>query len=181
MARPAGNEHGARFATRCEAVIMTTEVVTMKMISIKEFRDHATQHLKTSEPIIIMRGSTPAGVFLPWDESMLPPEIVKKAMYEQLSRQLQEQLERLHISDPFFAHRRMSKHGIDHLPISTKFDVVSANEDLSEDSVVTSCRRPARQEVDYPLSAGGSEAPIKRLSVRIRIHRRIWIPVSVSP
>lgn len=36
----------------------------------------------------------------------------------------------------FFAYRRMSKHGIDHLPISTKFDVVPTNEDLSEDSVV---------------------------------------------
>ncbi|MDI3328746.1 MAG: hypothetical protein QJR06_09345 [Alicyclobacillaceae bacterium] len=71
----------------------------MKMVSIKEFRDHATQHLKTSEPIIIMRGSTPAGVFLPWDESMLPPELVKKAMYEVLTRQLQKQMERSHVSE----------------------------------------------------------------------------------
>ncbi|ADG07705.1 hypothetical protein [Kyrpidia tusciae] len=71
----------------------------MKMVSIKEFRDHATQHLKTSEPIIIMRGSSPAGVFLPWDESMVPTEIVKKAIYENLSRELQKQMERAHVSE----------------------------------------------------------------------------------
>ena len=78
---------------------MTTEVVTLKIVSVKEFRDHATQHLRTSEPIIIMRGTSPAGVFLPWDESMLPPEIVKKAMYDKLAHQLQEQLEQANVSE----------------------------------------------------------------------------------
>ncbi len=63
---------------------MTTEMVTLKMVSVKEFRDHATQHLRTSEPIIIMRGTSPAGVFLPWGESMLPSDIVKKACYDRL-------------------------------------------------------------------------------------------------
>lgn len=90
---------------------MTTEVVTLKMVSVKEFRDHATQHLRTSEPIIIMRGAAPAGVFLPWDESMLPPEIVKKAMYDRLVHQLQEQMEQLDLSEEkvladFEAHRK---------------------------------------------------------------------------
>jgi hypothetical protein len=78
---------------------MTTEVVTLKMVSVKEFRDHATQHLRTSEPIIVMRGAAPAGVFLPWDESMLPPEIVKKAMYDRLVHQLQEQMGQLDVSE----------------------------------------------------------------------------------
>ena len=78
---------------------MTTEMVTLKMVSVKEFRDHATQHLRTSEPIIIMRGTSPAGVFLPWDESMLPSDIVKKAFYDRLVHQLQEQMEELDVSD----------------------------------------------------------------------------------
>ncbi len=78
---------------------MTIEVVTLKMVSVKEFRDHATQHLRTSEPIIIMRGASPAGVFLPWDESLLPPDIVKKAMYDRLARQLQEQMAQSDISE----------------------------------------------------------------------------------
>ncbi len=78
---------------------MTTEVVTLKIVSVKEFRDHATQHLRTSEPIIIMRGTSPAGVFLPWDESMLPPEIVKKAMYDKLAHQLQERMEQANVSE----------------------------------------------------------------------------------
>ncbi len=78
---------------------MTTEVVTLKIVSVKEFRDHATQYLRTSEPIIIMRRTSPAGVFLPWDESMLPPEIVKKAMYDKLAHQLQERMEQANVSE----------------------------------------------------------------------------------
>lgn len=78
---------------------MTTEVVTLKMVSVKEFRDHATKHLRSPEPIVIMRGASPAGVFLPWDDSMLPADLIKKAMYDKLAQQLQEQREQLGISD----------------------------------------------------------------------------------
>ena len=82
----------------------------MKMVSVKEFRDHATQHLRTTEPIIIMRGASPAGVFLPWDESMLPANIVRKALYDTLVHQLQEQMGELDVSEEevladFEAHR----------------------------------------------------------------------------
>ncbi len=71
----------------------------MKTVSIKEFRDHATQHLRTSEPLIIMRGSSPAGIFLPWNESLLTPHIVKRVIYNHLTHPLQKDMEQSALSE----------------------------------------------------------------------------------
>ncbi len=64
----------------------------MKMVSVREFRDHATEHFRSEEPIIVMRGSKPAGVFLPWDESMLPVQDMQRLLYAQLAKQIQEHM-----------------------------------------------------------------------------------------
>lgn len=65
----------------------------MKMVSIREFRDHATEHFRSEEPIIVMRGSKPAGVFLPWDESMLPVQDMQRLLYAQWARKMQQHME----------------------------------------------------------------------------------------
>lgn len=64
----------------------------MKMVSVREFRDHATEHFRSEEPIIVMRGSKPAGVFLPWDESMLPVQDIQRLLYAHLANQMQEHM-----------------------------------------------------------------------------------------
>lgn len=71
----------------------------MKLVSVREFRDHATEHFRSEEPIIVMRGSKPAGVFLPWDESMVPVQDVQRFLYAQLSKQVQDHLELLGVTE----------------------------------------------------------------------------------
>lgn len=83
----------------------------MKMVSVRDFRDHATEHFRSEEPIIVMRGSQPAGVFIPWDESLLPLQDMQRLLYTQLSKQMQEHMAALGVTEEevladFEAYRR---------------------------------------------------------------------------
>ena len=71
----------------------------MKMVSVREFRDHATVHFRSEEPIIVMRGSKPAGVFLPWNESLLPLQDMQRLLYAQLAKQMQEHMEMMGVTE----------------------------------------------------------------------------------
>jgi hypothetical protein len=56
---------------------MVTEVVTMKLMTVKEFRDHATKALKSKEPLIILRRGEVAGIFFPMPLDTIPFELRK--------------------------------------------------------------------------------------------------------
>ena len=71
----------------------------MKMVSVREFRDHATVHFRSEEPIIVMRGSKPAGVFLPWNESLLPLQDMQRLLYAQLAKQMQEHMAMMGVTE----------------------------------------------------------------------------------
>lgn len=75
---------------------MTIGVVTLKMVSVKEFRDHATQHLNPSLSCV---GLLLLAFFGLGMSPCCPPEIVKKAMYGRLAHQLQEQMEQSDVSE----------------------------------------------------------------------------------
>ena len=38
----------------------------MKVVTVRQFRDRATEMLRSDEVILITRGGLPAGFFLPW-------------------------------------------------------------------------------------------------------------------
>ncbi|WP_062309870.1 hypothetical protein [Alicyclobacillus sendaiensis] len=83
----------------------------MKMVSIREFRDHATDYFRSKEPLLVMRGSKPAGVFLPWDEALLPSDDFKRVLYDRLTKELQKEMADKGISEEevladFEAHRK---------------------------------------------------------------------------
>lgn len=63
----------------------------MKVVSVRSFRDRATELLRSAEPILVMRGGLPAGFWVPWDRSDLPDE-VRRAIFVHLAEVIAEEL-----------------------------------------------------------------------------------------
>jgi len=84
----------------------------MKVVTVRDFRDHATEMFRSDDVILVTREGTPAGFFLPWDTPELPVE-VRREVFLRLSEQVGEQLADEGISeaevlDDFAASRRRS-------------------------------------------------------------------------
>ena len=54
---------------------MVIEVVTMKITTIKEFRDKATKILKSPEPVLITRRGKAAGLYFPLEGDSIPLDL----------------------------------------------------------------------------------------------------------
>lgn len=85
----------------------------MKIVGLREFRDHATSLLRSTEPILVMRGSEPAGFFLPWDESLFSDEL-KSALFSRLTKVIGETRQNQGVTEEevledFAAHRRVRR------------------------------------------------------------------------
>jgi hypothetical protein len=63
----------------------------MKVVTVRDFRDHATEMFRSDDVILVTREGTPAGFFLPWDTPELPIE-VRKEVFLRLSEQVGTQL-----------------------------------------------------------------------------------------
>jgi hypothetical protein len=63
----------------------------MKVVTVRDFRDHATEMFRSEDVILVTREGTPAGFFLPWDTPELPVE-VRREVFLRLSEQVSEQL-----------------------------------------------------------------------------------------
>lgn len=70
---------------------MATEVATLKIATVREFRDRATGFLRSTDPILITRRGRLAGIFFPQPESSLPIEM-KKEIFPILSAEITRQL-----------------------------------------------------------------------------------------
>jgi hypothetical protein len=84
----------------------------MKVVTVRDFRDHATEMFRSDDVILVTREGTPAGFFLPWGTPELPVE-VRREVFLRLSEQVGEQLADKGISeaevlDDFAASRRRS-------------------------------------------------------------------------
>jgi PHD/YefM family antitoxin component YafN of YafNO toxin-antitoxin module len=73
---------------------MTIWVTTMRLVSVKEFRDRATVLLRSADPVLITRRGKAAGLYLPLDEvASLPLELRRElhlAIAESIRRSLQK-------------------------------------------------------------------------------------------
>jgi hypothetical protein len=63
----------------------------MKVVTVRDFRDHATEMFRSEDVILVTREGTPAGFFLPWGTPELPLE-VRREVFLRLSEQVGEQL-----------------------------------------------------------------------------------------
>lgn len=82
----------------------------MLFVTVREFRDKATQVLRQKEPVLVTRDGKPAGFFIPWEHSSMQDDI-RKAVLEALAESLRQQREKRGITeeevlDDFAAHRQ---------------------------------------------------------------------------
>ncbi len=86
----AGFDASYRRTTWC---IMATGVTTMKISSVREFRDHATGLLRSKDPVLVTRRGKLAGIFFPSPDVTLPLEL-KRELFGMLSRAIAVQIKR---------------------------------------------------------------------------------------
>lgn len=82
----------------------------MKVVTVRDFRDHATEMFRSDDVILVTREGNPAGFFLPWDTPQLPVE-VRREVFLRLAEQIGAQLANGDVTeqevlDDFAADRR---------------------------------------------------------------------------
>ncbi len=82
----------------------------MKVVSVRDFRDKASEMFRSDDVILVTRDGAPAGFFLPWETPELPVE-VRREVFQRLSEQIGAKLEADGVSeqevlDDFAADRR---------------------------------------------------------------------------
>ncbi len=64
----------------------------MRIATLRDFRDHASEMMRSSGVILITRDGKPAGFFVPWDRPDIPDDI-RKGLYLELSGRVREHRE----------------------------------------------------------------------------------------
>ena len=82
----------------------------MKVVSVRDFRDRASEMFRSEDVILVTRDGAPAGFYLPWDTPELPIE-VRREVFLRLSEQIGTSLDAQGASeqealDDFAASRR---------------------------------------------------------------------------
>ncbi len=82
----------------------------MKVVSVRDFRDKASEMFRSDDVILVTRDGAPAGFFLPWETPELPVE-VRREVFQRLSEQIGAKLEadgvtEQEVLDDFAADRR---------------------------------------------------------------------------
>jgi len=65
----------------------------MRVVTVRDFRDHATELLRSEDVVLITRDGRPAGFFLPWSSEELPDDLRREVFLKltgELGRQLAE-------------------------------------------------------------------------------------------
>ena len=65
----------------------------MKIVTVRDFRDRASEMFRSDDVILVTRDGAPAGFFLPWDTPELPVE-VRREVFLRLSEQIGAELTR---------------------------------------------------------------------------------------
>ena len=63
----------------------------MRVVSVRDFRDHASEMFRSEDVVLVTRDGAPAGFFLPWDTPELPVE-VRREVFLRLSEQIGAEL-----------------------------------------------------------------------------------------
>ena len=52
----------------------------MKVVTVRDFRDHASEMFRSDDVILVTREGSPAGFFLPWDTPDVPVEVQESTL-----------------------------------------------------------------------------------------------------
>lgn len=82
----------------------------MRVVTVRSFRDRASEMFRSDDVILVTREGRPAGFFLPWDAPELP-EDVRREVFVRLTDQIAAQREARGVSEEevlrdFVASRR---------------------------------------------------------------------------
>jgi len=77
---------------------MGTGVTTMRISTVREFRDKATGLLRSQDPVLVTRRGRLAGVFFPCPQATLPLEL-KQEVFGMLSAVIKRQIQRRGLSE----------------------------------------------------------------------------------
>ena len=64
----------------------------MKVVTVRDFRDRASEMFRSDDVILVTREGRPAGFYLPWDAPDLPKD-VRREVFLRLTEQIAEQRE----------------------------------------------------------------------------------------
>jgi hypothetical protein len=82
----------------------------MEVVTVRDFRDRASEMSRSDDVILVTRDGAPAGFFLPWDTPELPVEVrceVFLRLSEQIGAQLSAQgVDEREVLEDFAASRR---------------------------------------------------------------------------
>ena len=59
----------------------------MRVVSVRDFRDRASEMFRSDDVILVTRGGRPAGFFLPWNAPELPAD-VRREVFLRLTEQI---------------------------------------------------------------------------------------------
>ena len=74
------------------AGIVDTEVTTLKVVAVRDFRDRATEMFRSRDVVLVTRDGKPAGFFIPWDRPDLPVEL-RRELFLQLGDSIRAERE----------------------------------------------------------------------------------------
>ena len=82
----------------------------MRVVTVRDFRDRASEMFRSDDVILVTRDGRPAGFFLPWETPDLP-EDVRREVFLRLTEQVAAQREARGVSEEevlgdFAAERR---------------------------------------------------------------------------
>ncbi|HZO96135.1 MAG TPA: hypothetical protein VFB42_02065 [Gaiellaceae bacterium] len=82
----------------------------MRVVTVRDFRDRASEMFRSEDVILVTREGRPAGFFLPWDAPELPDD-VRREVFLRLTEQIAAQREargasEQEVLDDFAAARR---------------------------------------------------------------------------
>jgi hypothetical protein len=70
----------------------------VRVVTLRDFRDRATEMMRSRDILLVTRDGKPAGFFLPWDRPDLPDDI-RKGIYAELSQRASCHLDKKDVTE----------------------------------------------------------------------------------
>jgi hypothetical protein len=70
----------------------------MRVVTVRDFRDRATEMFRSRDVVLVTRDGKPAGFFIPWDKPDLPVEL-RRELFIQLGDAIRAEREDTGVSE----------------------------------------------------------------------------------
>jgi hypothetical protein len=86
----------------------------MRVVTIRDFRDRATEMFRSDDVILVTRDGTPAGFFVPWSSADIPVEL-RRELFGAIADKIRAEREAVGLTDEEvladFTARRLNRRG----------------------------------------------------------------------